>query len=324
MPDRPISNNELTSADIADAYSARSLIPFAHTFDGYEYFGGMEGVSAVADRVRRLIRRGLTTRSIAQLRGALFYEARALRGDLAATDDRQLGYLRAIVGQIDRLVSERDVLIAAARQGQDGDRRERIGELEEAAGACRRCHASGHAYRDDAGRRGYPLFQPALPRTVRAVIVAEAPNLTDSFDPNKGYLTVDGDTDPSGVFLRQLLESVGVSISEVVVTNSVLCLPALRDGKYPVRAAMRTACAENLVAHIEAADPPVVVTLGNEALHALKVIERHDLRLKFDRGVLTPWAGRLLLPLYHPSLLGRKTRPAEMQMRDIEPLGMFA
>jgi len=42
----------------------------------------------------------------------------------------------------------------------------------------------------------------------RVVLVAEAPNLSDTFDADKGYLTMDANTDPTGRFMLQLLASV--------------------------------------------------------------------------------------------------------------------
>lgn len=66
--------------------------------------------------------------------------------------------------------------------------------------------------------------------------------------------------------------------------------------------------------------PAVVVTLGAKALAALGRVERHGLQLKGGVGQLHPWRGTMLLPLYHPGALGRITRSADMQRRDIRAI----
>jgi hypothetical protein len=41
------------------------------------------------------------------------------------------------------------------------------------------------------------------------VLVAEAPNFPDTYDVDKGRITVDEETDPTGRFMRELLGPVG-------------------------------------------------------------------------------------------------------------------
>jgi hypothetical protein len=64
-------------------------------------------------------------------------------------------------------------------------------------------------------------------------VVGEAPNHADTFDPDKGYLTYDYNTDPTGRFMRTLLiEEAGLraeEVDDVLFTNAVLCLPARRN-----------------------------------------------------------------------------------------------
>jgi hypothetical protein len=62
------------------------------------------------------------------------------------------------------------------------------------------------------------------------------------------------------------------------------------------------------------------VTFGAVALRALTLVESHGLKLASATGRLYPWCGRSLLPLYHPSRLGRANRPAADQERDVAVL----
>jgi uracil-DNA glycosylase family 4 len=192
--------------------------------------------------------------------------------------------------------------------------------LQSKAKPCDRCHREAllHA---EGSHRAYPVFQRDPPWPVRVLAVLEAPNATDSFDPDKGRLTVDAETDPTGRFLRELFASVGLRAEEVLFTNSVLCLPA-RDGggKHPVSARQQDQCADWLGQFIETADPAVVVTFGAVALQGVGRLERHGLSLHESAGKLHPWRNRHLLPLYHPGRLGRVTRPEEEQRKDIAVL----
>lgn len=106
----------------------------------------------------------------------------------------------------------------------------------------------------------------------------------------------------------------------MVFTNAVRCLPAGSGGKHPVTAELHKACQPWLRRLIEALDPVVVVTIGNAALVAMNEVERHRVVLRSGVGRAHDWYGRKLLPLYHPGLLGRVTRRAEQQRKDIEAL----
>jgi hypothetical protein len=59
-------------------------------------------------------------------------------------------------------------------------------------------------------------------------------------------------------------------------------------------------CSQFLRRQIELVDPKIVVTLGALALHAVRGIEDHGLELSTGVRQSFPWAGRLLIPLYHP------------------------
>lgn len=182
------------------------------------------------------------------------------------------------------------------------------------------CRDRGLVFRHDDGRWGHPLFQKDATCPSRIVFVAEAPNLSDTFDPDKGYLTVDADTDPTGRFMLRLLASVGLTPEDVLVTNTALCLPAKRAGKFPVGVAIARNCRPWLERIIVAAEARLVVTWGRVALLGTRNVERHNFELRESVGKLHPWFGRLLLPLYHPGLLARKNRSTVQQLEDISCL----
>lgn len=170
------------------------------------------------------------------------------------------------------------------------------------------------------------MLQPSPTGSLGILIVGEAPNWDATYDANKGYLTYDADTDPTGQFMRRLLvEEVGLSepeIDDVLFTNGVLCLPTRKGERFPVSAKQTDLCKPWLVRLIEDAAVKVVVTMGGKPLEAVNRIERHGLTLK-NAGALHPWFGRKLLPLYHAGLLGRISRPEAQQRRDIRVLRTF-
>lgn len=114
--------------------------------------------------------------------------------------------------------------------------------LQSETRTCSRCHDALLLFAEGV-KRAYPLFQAKPPWPVRVMVVGEAPNFDDTFDPAKGRLTLEPETDPSGAFMFELLGSVGLRPEQVLFTNSVLCLPAEnRDGKHPVSARQQDAC----------------------------------------------------------------------------------
>jgi uracil-DNA glycosylase len=93
---------------------------------------------------------------------------------------------------------------------------------------CSACHGLGLVHRE-SDARAPPLFDKHLDGSAGVLVVAEAPNWDDTYDPAKGYLTYDRDTDPTGTFAVHLLHDVaGLAVEEVIFTNAVLCLPRCR------------------------------------------------------------------------------------------------
>ena len=170
---------------------------------------------------------------------------------------------------------------------------------------CTLCHTTGQGSLLD--RHARPLFGQFQPRPRSLLFVLEAPNADDTHNPSKGYITVGGDTDPSGTFLNELHETTFPTHSRgIQIVNSVLCLPAARRSSRPVSAAQRKLCSMNLRAQIETLDPAVVAPLGGEPLRALRLLDWHPY-VSIGAGVSRPvrWLQRWLFPLYHTSLQAR-------------------
>src|ERR1035437_185977 len=99
--------------------------------------------------------------------------------------------------------------------------------------------------------QAFPLFMKQPSRNYDILFVVETPNLSDTVDKNKGYITVDPYTDPSGkLFYELFTKELNRNIKDLFVTNCVLCLPAEKNGKYPVTSKLRYNCKDNLVSLI--------------------------------------------------------------------------
>lgn len=107
--------------------------------------------------------------------------------------------------------------------------------------------------------------------------------------------------DQSGGNFERLLGTVGWTRQDVFITNAVLCNPREESGNNGTPTAEELAnCSFYLEMTINVVNPAVIVTLGATALKALDRICPHRIDLK--NGVAKPsrWAGRTLVPLYHP------------------------
>jgi uracil-DNA glycosylase len=108
--------------------------------------------------------------------------------------------------------------------------------------------------------------------------------------------------DQSGKNFERFLESIGLKRSAIFITSAALCNPRSATGanRRPAAAEIRN-CSTYLQRTIALVDPRVVVTLGNAALEAIKLIQHHEFSLKNDAAKLRRWNDRFLIPLYHPS-----------------------
>jgi uracil-DNA glycosylase family 4 len=142
------------------------------------------------------------------------------------------------------------------------------------------------------------------------LFIFEAPNLGDTIDKKKGYLTIDPNTDPSGkLFYDLFTNELNREIEDLFVTNCVLCLPFENKGKYPVTSKLKNNCKSNVIRLIQEFEPLIVCPLGTVALLAVKSIDDHKYyRMKDAVAKEIKWYGRILFPLYHTSLLARNPR----------------
>lgn len=189
-------------------------------------------------------------------------------------------------------------------------------------GRCTRCVDAGLLHVHEHRGCAKPILQRGPTGRLGVLIVGEAPNFDDSFNADKGYLTYDAKTDPTGRFFFELLvDIVGLTEqqaqNDLLFANAVACLPKRQGDRHPVTAAQLAACRPWLERLIQDAEPSVVVAMGAKALHALGKVEKHGLTLQKSAGKLHDWYGRRLLPVYHPGLLGRVTRKADQQRQDI-------
>lgn len=158
------------------------------------------------------------------------------------------------------------------------------------------------------------VLQASLESKIMAVL--EAPNEDDTYNLDKGYLTVDQHTDETGKFTHRLFNHIGISAERVLFANAVQCLPA-RDGtKYPVTKRQRDNCRENLRLLVSLVQPKAIVAFGNEALRSLHRFEPFRLHGRALRlaevtvgqmiGQVVPgWWSTNVVPLFHPSPLVR-------------------
>ena len=192
--------------------------------------------------------------------------------------------------------------------------------------ACRRCEYECAPSLIQPGAR--PLFGRFKVWKNGILFLFEAPNWDDTFNKDKGYLTCESDTDPSGRFARRLMvEELGLDPDRFQVTNSVLCLPAKKNGRFPISVTQRRLCGSLIRDQIRILDPFAVVPVGRAALEATRHLEPHPYRRMIE-AVARPikWSGRWLFPLFHTSMLARNGpggRREEDQRRDWRALRDF-
>jgi uracil-DNA glycosylase len=129
--------------------------------------------------------------------------------------------------------------------------------------------------------------------------------------------------DKSGENFQKLLDSIHLSRDEIFITSAVMCSPrsATDANRRPKRAEIKN-CSRYLEQLLNLIYPPLVATLGNVALEALKLIQYHEFTLKDHAGTVQSWRGRRLVPLYHPSpQVIASQRGLETQLAHFETLG---
>lgn len=129
-------------------------------------------------------------------------------------------------------------------------------------------------------------------------------------------------SDVTGRRFHAFLADAGLARERVFITNTVLCNPLAPNGNNRRPAGREVAACRGFLAETHRlVRAPVVVALGVVALDALRRIEPHEAVLARDVGHAIDWAGRTLVPLYHPSIQSTLTRPHDAQRRDWRLLG---
>lgn len=169
-------------------------------------------------------------------------------------------------------------------------------EFAEECRQCTRCKTDGLL-----DPNAFPILMKNAPASTDILFILEAPNWDDTYNSKKQYLTIEPDTDPSGRFFHDLfVNELQFLMESLFVTNSVLCLPCRKNGKYPVKSLQQSNCEVILQGLIDNFNPLVVCTVGFKALLATARLENHGYK-KMGTAVSKPtyWYGRILFPLYH-------------------------
>jgi len=164
--------------------------------------------------------------------------------------------------------------------------------------------------------RGCPLFERATqtvfgagdPRA-RTMIVGEQPGDKEDIEgrPFVG---------PAGLLLRHALDTIGIDVDRVYITNTVKHFKWEPRGKARIHkkpsAREVEACAPWLMAEIAAVRPEMVVCLGATAASALL---GKDFRVTRQRGRILPGPGGTpTLATVHPSSILRIREPEERSL----------
>lgn len=192
------------------------------------------------------------------------------------------------------------------------DRAASFAALAAEVARCRGC--DGMAYSHVLGPSNGPI-------EARLIVVGEAPGRLGAARTGVPF-----QGDRSGERLDALFEAAALNRSEVFITNAVLCNPLDDTAGGPrnrrPRASEVARCGTFLDRTLATVDAPVVVALGGVALSALDRIEAHGLtHVSAVAGQPRPWAGRILVPLVHPSPRTQGRRGWAQQLEDWEQLG---
>ncbi len=173
-----------------------------------------------------------------------------------------------------------------------------LAAMGRALAGCRRCRL--------CQRRTQVVFGVGNPNA-RLVFVGEGPGADEDRigEPFVGR---------AGQLLNAMLPSIGLKREDVYIANVVKCRPPGNRDPEPDEAA---ACMPFLRRQIELIDPAVIVCLG-------RVAARHLLGtsapISSYRGRWTKWAGRDVLPTFHPAYLLRNPAAKRDSWADFKKL----
>jgi len=165
--------------------------------------------------------------------------------------------------------------------------------------------------------KAFPILMKDPPKSTEVLFILEAPNRDDTCNLNKRHLTVGPETDPSGRFFHDLfINELQFPIENLFVTNSVLCLPVKKNGKYPVTSMQQFNCKAMLQRMIEEFNPLIVCPMGTKALIATARLDNHGFKnMVTSVAKPTSWYGRTLFPLYHTSGQARNPRNGRPEIK---------
>lgn len=161
--------------------------------------------------------------------------------------------------------------------------KEKYEEFKKTASLCVLCRGQG-LIEEQNGKLAYPLFQKSFPSNyLGALFVLQNPTREDTYDHKKGFITCDAhfeETDKTGKQLYTYLESVGLSLDNIILTNSVLCLPKRNGDKNDPDKNQVYNCKDNFKMLVDACAPKVIVTLGKTSFENVNTI----LSLHYDES----------------------------------------
>jgi uracil-DNA glycosylase family 4 len=150
---------------------------------------------------------------------------------------------------------------------------------------CARMANSIHVIGPASGSLDAPIF-----------IIGEAPGRLGA---DESAIPFHGDK--AGENFEKLLEQVGLSRHDCFITNAALCNPKDESGNNSTPTKMEIGnCSQFLKRQIDLVNPRIVVTLGGQALAAIRSLETHEIELSSGLRKTWNWYGRTLIALYHP------------------------
>ena len=157
-------------------------------------------------------------------------------------------------------------------------------ELRDSLHNCQRCKLAGLG-------RTQVVFGTGDPQAT-IMFVGEAPGY---YEDRQGEPFVGA----AGKLLTELVQSIGLSRSEIYIANVIKCRPP--DNRNPAPDEVQT-CEPFLFAQVDAIKPRVIVALGSFAARAL--LKSEDAISKL-RGRVFDYRGAQLIPTFHPAYLLR-------------------
>ncbi|MFZ5586269.1 MAG: uracil-DNA glycosylase [Thermodesulfobacteriota bacterium] len=231
---------------------------------------------------------------VAELAANLACRARLGLGLVAAGPDSRQRLMAALAGRPAPPAAD-------APRPQPGGPRPSLAGVRADLGQCIRCGLS-------QARRA--IVFGAGPQTARVMLIGEAPGEKED---ERGEPFVG----PAGQLLDKMLAAVGLTRSEVYITNLVKCRPPNNRDPRPEEAA---ACRPFLEGQIAAIAPRAILTLGRPAAQALLA---SDAPISALRGRWRDLDGVPLLPTFHPAFLLRSPERKAEAYADLKELRRF-